>query len=171
MIRRGAEGFTLLEVLIAAFVLGIGLLGVAGLQSISLSLNQGSYTRSQATILARDIADRMRANNRGVSNDAYDMGGGASPSETTSCNATAGCNTGAMAANDLYEWRQQVSGTLPAGQAVVCIDATPADGTPGSPACDGAGSDYAIKIWWYSKEEDLDAGRATNELFVTEFRP
>jgi len=61
---RRTSGFTLIEVLIAVLVLGIGLLGVAGLQSVALSMNQGSYVRTQATVLARDIADRMRANNR-----------------------------------------------------------------------------------------------------------
>ena len=55
-------GFTLIEVLIAMLVLAVGLLGLAGLQATSLRNNQSAYNRSQATQLAYDLADRMRAN-------------------------------------------------------------------------------------------------------------
>ncbi|MDP5152090.1 type IV pilus modification protein PilV, partial [Rheinheimera baltica] len=44
------KGVTLLEVLIAMLVLGIGILGVAGLQTASLRNVQSSYERSQAVI-------------------------------------------------------------------------------------------------------------------------
>lgn len=57
-----SDGFTLLEVLIALLVLSVGLLGIAGLQLTSLRSNHSAYLRSQATILAYDILDRMRAN-------------------------------------------------------------------------------------------------------------
>ena len=59
-------GFTLIEVLIAMLVLAVGLLGLAGLQATSLKNNQSAYNRSQATQLAYDMADRMRANVAGV---------------------------------------------------------------------------------------------------------
>ena len=163
--RRRQGGFTLIEVLIAVLVLGIGLLGVAGLQSVALGLNYGSYLRSQGTLFARDIADRMRANHRGVDNGAYDMGTGASPTEQSACESTGGCNSNAMAAHDLFEWTQNLADSLPDGQGVVCIDDTPVDGTPGSPACDGSGDNYAIKIWWYDRQNE------TSQRFVTVFRP
>lgn len=56
------RGATLIEVLVAMLILAIGLLGLAGLQTVSVQSNQGAYFRSQATILANDIVDRMRAN-------------------------------------------------------------------------------------------------------------
>ncbi len=55
-------GFSLLEVLIALLVLSIGLLGLAGLQTLGLKFNMQSYQRTQAALLAYDIVDRMRAN-------------------------------------------------------------------------------------------------------------
>ncbi len=56
------RGFTLLEVLIALLVLSIGLLGLAGLQSIGLRSTHGASLTSQASMLAYDMADRIRAN-------------------------------------------------------------------------------------------------------------
>lgn len=50
-----------MEVLVAMLVLAIGLLGLASLQAQSLRFNHDSYVRSQATILAGEIADTMRA--------------------------------------------------------------------------------------------------------------
>jgi hypothetical protein len=31
---------------------------------------------------------------------------------------------------------------------VVCIDRTPNDGVAGTPACDGLGNAYAVKVFW-----------------------
>lgn len=56
------RGFSLMEVLVAVMVLAIGLLGLAALQTQGIRFNQDAYTRSQATMLAFDIMDRMRAN-------------------------------------------------------------------------------------------------------------
>ena len=57
-----AGGFTLIEVLVALVVLAVGLLGLAALQVMSLKYNQTAYNRNQATVIANDLADRMRAN-------------------------------------------------------------------------------------------------------------
>ena len=61
-----SRGFTLLEILIAVGVLSIGLLGIAGLQALGQRSNHSAYLRSQATALAYDMIDRMRANKAGV---------------------------------------------------------------------------------------------------------
>lgn len=59
----GAQsGVSLLEVLIVFFVLSIGLLGMAGLQVKSIQYSQSSYMRSQATVAAHDMLDRVRLN-------------------------------------------------------------------------------------------------------------
>ncbi|MCK0506285.1 type IV pilus modification protein PilV [Aromatoleum anaerobium] len=65
------RGATLIEVLVAVVVLSIGLLGLAGLQMTSLQSNHSAYMRSQASLLAYDLSDRMRANCEGVRGDAY----------------------------------------------------------------------------------------------------
>jgi type IV pilus assembly protein PilV len=56
------KGFSLLEVMIAVLILGIGLLGMAAMQAVALSSNQEAQFRLQALAIAEDLASRMRAN-------------------------------------------------------------------------------------------------------------
>jgi len=160
-IRRQA-GFTLIEVLVTMLVLSIGLLGLAGLQAYGLGANREAYLRSQATVLAYDMADRMRANREGINNLYYDNPTAAAVS---ACTNTTGCDAAQMAQNDMHEWDQMLAERLPSGAGVICVDNSPDDGTPTSPQCDGTGS-YSIKIWWRE-----DPGNASLQRFVTNFQP
>lgn len=153
-----SNGFTLIEVLIATVVLAIGLLGLAGLQVTSLRNNQSAYNRSQATQLAYDIADRMRANV--AEKTTYTTG---TATTTATCLTTAGCTTQEMAENDLKEWNDSLTATLPGGQGIVCLDEDPNDGTTGAAECSGTGNTYAIKIWW----DDNHSGAATQRFVVS----
>lgn len=144
--RSGQSGFSLIEVLVAVIVLSIGLVGVAGLQAVSLQNNQSAFMRSQATALAYDLADRMRANVPGANAGMYDP---TAKAATAGCKSASGCTTQQMAENDLYEWSAAIATYLPDGEGFVCIDSTSDDGTGvGDPQCDGAGTLLAVKIWW-----------------------
>ncbi|WP_058835265.1 type IV pilus modification protein PilV [Luteimonas abyssi] len=59
---RAARGFSLIEVLVALVILGVGLLGFALLQTMNLRFAQSANQRTQATNLAYDLLDQMRAN-------------------------------------------------------------------------------------------------------------
>jgi len=160
------RGFTMVEVLVAVIVLSVGLLGLAGLQAASLRNNQQSYMRSQSILLVNDIAERMRANLPGVQSGAYNQSAGAAPMPNINCSNTTGCSSAELASNDLAEWTTDVGNTLPAGEAFICLDSTPDDGTgAGNPQCDGAGPLYAIKLWW----DDTRSGNTTR--FATSFQP
>lgn len=156
-------GTTLMEVLVSLLVLSGGMLGMAGVQTVSLRNNQTAYYRTQATALSLDMVERLRANIVGVQAGNYDDGAGAA---TASCFTTAGCNAAEMAGQDIFDWSAQVAAALPGGASVVCLDSTGNDGTPGTEACDGVGRVYAIKIWW----DDNRDGTA-NQRYVTTTQP
>lgn len=59
---RKQAGFSMMELLVAVLVMGVGVLGVTGLQLISLQNNQDALLRSEAVMLAYDMIDRVRAN-------------------------------------------------------------------------------------------------------------
>jgi len=113
------SGFTLLEVLVAVLVLAIGLLGLAGLLASSIRNNQSAYQRTQATWLAYDIVDRMRVNRAAAlaSSNNYNTALG-SPA-TCVANPTL---SGAMAAQDLTGWKNQLACALPAGDGSVAVN-------------------------------------------------
>ena len=56
------QGTTLIEVLVALLVLAIGLLGAAALQLNALKYTDSSMLGSQASFIAYDMMDRIRAN-------------------------------------------------------------------------------------------------------------
>jgi len=106
-ITKHQRGFTMIEVLIAAFVLGVGLLGLAALQAQSLQFNYSALQRSQANILAYDIIDRIRANQSLALTSAniYNQGFGVPGSGTDCQAAAANCSTTEMAAFDIRQWK------------------------------------------------------------------
>ena len=114
-----AAGFTLLEVMVALLVFSIGLLGLAGLQASSLQNNKTADLRSIAIIEAHDMADRIRANNRGKSND-YDAIATGVPAPGTDCINTASCTSPSLiAAWDNYQWQSNLATALPSGRGKV----------------------------------------------------
>ncbi|MBW8811741.1 MAG: type IV pilus modification protein PilV, partial [Lysobacter sp.] len=56
------RGLSLIEVLVAVLVLGLGLLGLAMLQATNLRLAQSSNQRTIATNLSSDLLDDIRSN-------------------------------------------------------------------------------------------------------------
>ena len=131
---KNNEGFTLIEVLISMLILAVGLLGLAGLQATGLRNNISAYNRSQATQLAYDLADRMRANVAEAQNYTTSIYFTQAPAGTAvpNCELAAGCSTTQMAQNDLSVWNTNVTTILPMGQ-----------GTVGA-----AGSFFTITINW-----------------------
>ncbi|MBV7491784.1 type IV pilus modification protein PilV [Pseudomonas sp. PDM30] len=61
--KQGAqEGMTLVEVLVALVILGVGLLGAAAVQLNALKYTDSARMTSQASFIAYDLMDRIRAN-------------------------------------------------------------------------------------------------------------
>lgn len=110
--RYAQRGATLIEVLVAMIILAIGLLGLAGLQSVSVQSNQGAYYRSQATILANDMADRMRANRNAALAGDY--------TQSSFPNSSAAHEvSGTVAQQDLAQWLNNLAVTLPQGSGTI----------------------------------------------------
>jgi type IV pilus assembly protein PilV len=123
-------GFTLVEVLVSLVVLAIGLLGIAKLMLFSSHSNDSAYLRSQATALAYEILDDMRANRQeaiiaGTYNTAAAVPA-AAPGAL--CVGVGSCTTPTqLALYDLYQWGLHLNansgaahpGALPNGQGTV----------------------------------------------------
>jgi type IV pilus assembly protein PilV len=111
------HGFTLVEALIALVVLSIGLLGVAKLVISAVHADDSAYMRGQATQLAYQMLDQVRANRPA----ALDGGYAAAPA-VSDC-ITGACAPDTLAADDLYNWKARLGEALPSGTGTVTITA------------------------------------------------
>ncbi len=100
--RAGQGGFSLIELLVAVLVMGIGVLGVSALQMVSLQNNRMALERGEAVHLAYDIMDRIRAN-PGVD---YQIGIGDGPPGAPDCVGNgSNCSAAQMVAFDQAVWK------------------------------------------------------------------
>jgi type IV pilus assembly protein PilV len=104
------SGFTMMEVLVAVVIVSFGLLGFASMLTKAIQDNRIAYMRSQATVLAYDITERMRANRSEAITGGYTIGLGANASGNT------------MAALDTQDWKNTLAQILPGGDGSVNVD-------------------------------------------------
>jgi len=141
------KGFSLIEVMVAMVIFSIGLLGLAGLQSLGLSTNQTAYLRTTAMQQAYNMADRIRENPAGVESNSYDTLTSTTPSSEKNC-IKESCNPGQQAAFDYFEWFTSNAELLPNGrgtvtgtgnQLLICVmwNELNLTGNPGTPDCSG----------------------------------
>ncbi len=99
------RGFSLIEVLVAVLIVGVGILGVAGLQVVSLQQNRSALLRAEALQIGNDILDRMRAN---PLTDYAPVDLDDAPPEATNC-VTDSCDRSEMAEYDIAQWKCSVN--------------------------------------------------------------
>ena len=106
---RAQQGFLLIEVLVTIVLVGIGLLGLAGLQARPAVREMEAYQRTQALILAQDMAERIAANKADAARYAGDGYG---------AGATVACGGAGGYAYDLCTWGNALRGATERSGAV-----------------------------------------------------
>jgi len=130
VVATRTAGFTIVEVLVSLVILSIGLLGIAKLVLYSAHSNDSAYLRSQATQLAYEILDNMRANPTAVAALNYNTPlSAAATAPPVICVSTV-CSAANLAAYDIYMWKSRLAagpptnGALPSGQGSVTVTGT-----------------------------------------------
>jgi type IV pilus assembly protein PilV len=162
-IKRAQGGFSLIEVLVTMLVLAFGLLGVAGLMLGGVSNAANSESRSKASMLAADMADRMRANPA----EARTSG---SPKYVRLTYDAALPTASTTATIDMISWVDAISKQLPEGGGRIIQTVLTANGVNIYK--------YAIEIRWSGCSGTLDdtarancaAGNAHWESFTMDVR-
>lgn len=145
------RAFSLLELLVALVVFSIGLLAVAGLQTVSKQANYEGLQRTTAAQIATGLLEDMRMNGDAIDiyRTAVAVGGGNLGVEPVpNCRTGAECNSAQKAAYDLWFWEQALDGNLEtnaggAGTGGLMLPALCIDG----PAVGGPGI-YRVTIVW-----------------------
>jgi len=101
--------------LIALLVFSIGLLAIAGLQTVSKQANFEALQRTAASQIAFGLLEDMRINGdaMAVYLAAGELGNGSRGAEPApNCKGVAECNAMQKAAHDLWFWEQVLDGNL-----------------------------------------------------------
>lgn len=140
---RSQRGVSLLEVLISLFIVGIGVLGLIGMQAKAISNQKDSFDRKAAAELVAQISERMRANHLGFMGNAYTSSflPGAAIATAAACVTGSPCSPTTLAQSDLAAWHRVIRDRLVDSGAVVAP--APTGATIGT----GANSVFVTMIW------------------------
>ncbi len=177
------QGFSLLEVLIALFILSLSLLGLAALHTNSLKFNHSAYLYSQAITLSTEMLERMRANLIAImptnqqSQKTFQQAGykknqasfyHAMYFQSLNNKNSASCNPSIPACHlayaDFQDWRRQIATLLPQAQWRICN--TNQNDMDCSQACTAAvlnSTIHTITLCW---TENIDSNATTNKKHV-----
>lgn len=153
---RIQKGVSLIEVLIALFVLSVGLLGHSKIQALGVRAGTDANLRTQATYLANEMMERLRANRPAADSEYYStinytaIDCNAGPAKICS-EGTAGsavdCTENEIADEDAVHWFCDVQDTMPNGSVAVSV----------------ATGVYSIQVSW----DGLDENGATQSRNVS----
>jgi len=127
----------MLELLLALAVLSIGLLGAAAMLLDSLRTQAGAMHRLGAVQLARDMADRIRANPLGGA--GYDTRG--TSALPAICAEASGCDAAQRAASDRAHFQSAARALFAPQEYSASVEFAPAIG-PAAP------DRYVISLHW-----------------------
>ena len=150
----GMSGFSMIEVLVALLILALGLLGFALLQTMTLRYTQSAPLRTQATNLAYDVLDQMRANRQQAA--WYALPGAANFQPGDVDLGTAACLNRPLVdvtiSQSVQRWKCETVRTLgSSARAVVTYN-------------DG---EVSVTIAWGDQRWDEDAPEATTEFAMS----
>ncbi len=130
--RSRMRGISLIEVMVSVLVLGVGLLGIAAMQSMALRSGQSSLESSQAVMTTNGIIEAMRANRANAG--GYNM--------PKACAAPGAGAT--LATNDLDNWVTSLQTSL---------------GTSACGEISGCPAACVITVYWNDSRAGGDAER------------
>jgi len=173
---------TLIEALVTLLVLAVGALGIASMQLAGLKYASGSYGRTQAVILADDMANRLKSNrafalnldeggalildaNNVAVGSPYELAGfdSPTPAATADClDVAVTCSSQELTNYDLLTWRNELARVLPSGRGMITtIDRV----VPGRNGEDITQRQFNIAIEWRqvsSSTSDTSVATAAN---------
>lgn len=158
--KQAQKGVTLIEVLVAAFVLSVGLLGHSKIQALGVRAGTDANIRTQATYLLTEMMERMRANRPAADSNYYatfvyaSTDCTAAPAKVCSegvAGSAVQCSADEIASEDATQWFCDVQGTLPNGNVAVSA----------------AAAVYSIQVSWDGLDEDgITQNRNVSATFI-----
>ncbi len=161
MVDLREQGFTLLEAMIAAGVLSVGLLGLAGLSGMSLGKNVDANDMSRVTNIAADMAERIQNNRQRVLDYNATATNAACPQSVS---------TQRMAWGDCTQWSALVANSG-LQSAIGTVTASRLD--PDATANPVTMNRFLVTITvnWQTRRTDVSTSRNKSAVFTTVVAP
>ena len=116
---KGEGGITLVEVLVAMLILGVGVMGYAAVQLNAVKLTEDTYSRSQAMAISQDAIERLRANveqiDQYIEANAWDE----VPAWVSCLDRAAACGEANIVQSDITQLNHMATNMLPNGSMLV----------------------------------------------------
>lgn len=157
----GQRGFTLLEAMVAAGILSVGLLGLAGLSGMSLGKNVDANDMTRVTNIAADMLERIQSNRQRVIDYNNTNTGVACPQSAS---------TQRMALGDCTQWQNLVtnSGLQAATGAVAAVRLDP---DPTSNPVTMNRFLVTITVGWQTRRDNVSTVRNKTAVFTNIVAP
>ena len=145
--KRIQKGVSLIEVMVALFVLSIGLLGHSKIQALGVRASTDANLRTQATYLLNEMVERLRTNRPAADSNYYStidyaaIDCTAAPARICSegvAGSALECNASEIADEDAFHWYCDVQDALPNGNVTVSV----------------AAAVYSAQVSWDGLDED-----------------
>lgn len=172
---RLQSGFSFIEILVSMIIIGVGLLGLGGLQVASIKGAGNAHSRIVANMLAMELADRMRANPRKekLNDPLYYETGVDCTDNVTNCRINTSCTRQEVA---MFDVQEIMCGMKRAGRREGGVANLLSNGTlevtaqPGS--CTMANrvytnSEYQIEITWSDRNVHKEQQESAQEQTLT----
>ena len=161
LLAAAQRGFTLLEAMIAAGVLSVGLLGLAGLSGMSLGKNVDANDMSRVTNIAADMAERIQ-NNRQRVLDYHNT--------NTSVACAQSANTQRMALGDCTQWQALVANSGLTG-ATGLVTAARLDPDPTANPVTMNRFLVTVTVSWQTRQTDVSTARTKTAICAAVVAP
>lgn len=156
----------MVEVMVAIFLLSVGVLGAVGIQIAATRTTQQSAYQTMALQLAADVADTVRAY---TTEEAHAQAFGtmleldhvSTPGAPAASSVTCyfnQCGLSEFADAEIDEWKMRLATSFPAARLRICRDASPwnTEGQAYKWDCNGedGNAPLVVKIGWQAKIPD-----------------
>ena len=155
--HKRAAGFTLIEVLVAAFLVGFGLVAMLKLDIFGMRKNNEVDKTATVMIFALELSERIRSNISAGASYQFSFDSENQPSQpTTSCSDSESapvtmCSQADLIANEQYDFWQRLRNQIPTAEAQVVYDA--------------ATGGYEITVVWQESDGASEStGSVTREV-------
>ncbi len=169
------KGFSLIEIMISGFILALGLLGLAGMQSTAVKSTIEIQQRTLANSLIADITERMQLNRLWLLETGNNYAIESLATESLSapnCVGSGGvfvnCSGEDIKNNDLYEWKQKFSGAEINSSTAGEKGLIEADACIAVQSVTGSDAELVkVVISWFSTVKSKDAAYASASTDLT----